>query len=303
MKINKFSEKQKEIIRFTKDNNRILICDGAVRSGKTMAMSLSFILWAMANFNDTNFAICGKTVSSAERNIVRPIQTLIQGIFEFKYMISNRCLVITSGKKQNFFYFFGGKDESSYQLIQGLSAGGVLFDEVALMPKSFVEQAIARTLSYNNSKLWFNCNPDSASHWFYKEWIEDRKPKTKHLHFLMEDNPIITDEEIETAKKLYTGVFYERYILGRWVTAEGIIFRKFAEETERYLTDTKDTNINTFSKITIGVDFGGTGSLTTFVATGFIGYYQELVVLEEYKIKGENIDTLQICEGFIDFYN
>ena len=98
-------------------------------------------------------------------------------------MLTCRC-----GDKENYFYLFGGKDESSYALIQGLTLAGVFFDEVALMPQSFVDQAIARTLSYKNAKIWFNCNPESPNHWFYKEWISNKEREYKHLHFLMREN-------------------------------------------------------------------------------------------------------------------
>lgn len=99
------------------------------------------------------------------------------------------------------------------------------------MPKSFVDQAIARTLSIPESKLWFNCNPESPGHWFYKEWVQ--KPEDKnalHLHFRMEDNPIMTPEAIADAERMYSGVFYQRYILGLWVAAEGRIYDCFDQD-------------------------------------------------------------------------
>ena len=151
MEIKTFSPKQAEILRFAYNDEETLICDGAVRSGKTIVMTLSFVLWAMTYFNHTNFAICGKTVSNAERNILRPFQQIEGMPFTLNYKISNRMLTVQSGDKENYFYLFGGKDESSYALIQGLTLAGVLFDEVALMPQSFVDQAIARTLSFANS--------------------------------------------------------------------------------------------------------------------------------------------------------
>ena len=76
MQIDKFSKKQAEVIKFAYSNEGVLICDGAVRSGKTIVMSFAFVLWAMQNFDRTNFAICGKTVQSAERNILIPFQTI-----------------------------------------------------------------------------------------------------------------------------------------------------------------------------------------------------------------------------------
>ena len=267
MEIKTFSPKQAEILRFAYNDEETLICDGAVRSGKTIVMTLSFVLWAMTNFNHTNFAICGKTVSNAERNILRPFQQIEGMPFTLNYKISNRMLTVQSGNKENYFYLFGGKDESSYALIQGLTLAGVLFDEVALMPQSFVDQAIARTLSFANAKIWFNCNPESPNHWFYKEWITNPDRKYKHLHFLMRDNPILTEKEIQRAESLFTGVFYDRYIRGMWVRAEGIIFPEFANNPDRWIIKREDVP-KTFRTVEVGFDIGGNGSAYALTCTG-----------------------------------
>ena len=248
MTINKFSKKQAEILKFAYNDDDVLICDGAVRSGKTVVMTIAFVLWAMTYFDKTNFAICGKTVTNAERNILRPFQSIDGLPFRMKYKLSNRMLTVKCAGRENYFYFFGGKDESSQALIQGITLAGVLFDEVALMPKSFVDQAIATTLSYKKSKLWFNCNPESPSHWFYTDWIKQEKPKTIHLHFLMSDNPIISVDEIKRAESMFSGVFYDRFILGMWVLTEGLVYN-FGEEN---ITDDTPSN----GEYYISIDYG-----------------------------------------------
>lgn len=265
MRIETFSKKQMQILKFAFSDEQNLICDGAVRSGKTIVMVLGFVFWAMARFDKTYFAICGKTVSSAERNIIKPFMQ-IEGLpFTIEYKQTARILVIKCGKKVNYFYVFGGKDESSYTLIQGATLGGVLLDEVALMPQSFVEQAIARTLSFSNAKVWFNCNPEAPTHWFYTSWLQSPEKEFKHLHFLMQDNPSLGEEAIERAKKLYTGVFYERYILGRWVRAEGIIFQDLAEHPEKYII--KKSELPQLRDISMGADWGGNGSAHALTCT------------------------------------
>lgn len=121
------------------------------------------------------------------------------------------------------------KDESSAALIQGMTLAGVLFDEVALMPRSFVEQALARC-SVTGSKFWFNCNPETPGHWFYKEWIEKRNERgALYLHFTMEDNPSLSREVKERYKAMFSGVFYQRFIEGKWVAAQGLVY-PFAQE-------------------------------------------------------------------------
>ena len=230
MKFESISPKQLEIFKFPHEDYDALICDGAVRSGKTIMMTVSFLEWAMNEFEESSFAICGKTVRAAERNIIMPLLQMrsVARKFEITYTRSISLMTVKWEKTTNYFYIFGGKDESSYMLIQGITLAGVLFDEVALMPQSFVEQAITRTLSIDRSKLWFNCNPESPMHWFYQEWV--LKPElhhAKHLHFLMDDNPALSEKAKERAKASFSGVFYDRYILGKWVAAEGLIYTMF----------------------------------------------------------------------------
>ena len=250
MKIEKISEKQLQILDFVVSDGLYLICDGAVRSGKTVFMSSAFIIWAMEHYDRTNFAICGKTVQSAERNVLKPLQENESLPYTMTYKVSTKVLTVRCGAKENYFYIFGGKDESSYMLIQGITLAGILFDEVALMPRSFVEQALSRAISYEHPKYWFNCNPESPNHYFYKEWIENPKEGTTHLHFLLEDNPILSPQMIERTKAMYSGVFYDRYIRGLWVIAEGIIYPMFGKET---ITPTVERK---YSRYVISMDYG-----------------------------------------------
>ena len=204
-----------------------IICDGSIRSGKTVSMTDGFILWSMSSFNGQNFAICGKTIESLRRNVVTLMPQWLEGIFTITERRSENKLIITAGNKTNYYYLFGGKDESSYTLVQGITLAGVLFDEVALMPRSFVEQAMARC-SVDGSKFWFNCNPESPGHWFYVEWIKKAKQRNiLYLHFTMNDNLSLSKRIRERYEGMYSGVFYRRYILGLWVKAEGLVYPMF----------------------------------------------------------------------------
>lgn len=220
------SEKQKSILAFPYTKYQALVCDGAVRSGKTSLMMVAFIDWAMNNYSNTRFGICGKTVDSTTKNIIAPYISMsrTKKKYRARWRRTDKILEVTRGDVTNWFEVFGGKDESSFMLIQGRTFAGVLLDEVALMPRSFVEQALARC-SVAGARFWFSCNPGSPKHWFYQEWIKD--PKTHnvlYLHFRMEDNPSLTEETLELYRKTYRGIFYQRYILGMWVVAEGLIY-------------------------------------------------------------------------------
>lgn len=230
------SEKQRKILWFGQSPYQALICDGAVRSGKTSIMSLAFVLWAMREFNGCNFAFCGKSVGSVERNVVTPLLAItgLRRRYDITYNRGAHVIVIRRGNVENRFYLFGGRDESSYMLIQGITLAGVMLDEVALMPRSFVEQALARC-SVEGAKFWFNCNPENPEHWFRKEWIlKPEEKKALYLHFTMDDNPSLSEETKERYKTMYSGVFYQRYILGLWVMAEGIIYDMFDREANVY---------------------------------------------------------------------
>ena len=231
-----FSPKQKRVLTWWVPGNRdskkeAIVCDGAVRSGKTMAMGLSFFLWAMVCFDKKQFGICGKTIASLRRNVLAEILPRLEGLGAvWKEKRTENLLILRFLGRENRFYIFGGRDESSASLIQGITFAGILLDEVALMPQSFVEQACARC-SVAGSRLWFNCNPAGPSHWFYKDWIQKAEEKNcLRLHFTMEDNPSLTEQIRKRYQNLYTGVFYRRFILGQWVQAEGQVYDFFGPE-------------------------------------------------------------------------
>lgn len=242
MRFKPFSRKQLKVLSWwkvdgIKDKYDSIIADGSIRSGKTVSMSISFIFWAMATFSDCNFAICGKTVNSCRRNVIKPLINMLKHRYDIKDKRSENLLIISKDGKSNTFYIFGGKDESSQDLIQGVTLAGVLFDEVALMPRSFVEQALARC-SVEGARFWFNCNPDNPNHWFYREWV--LKASDKHalrLKFLMDDNLSLSDKVKQRYYNLYQGTFYRRFILGEWVIAEGLVYQDYNDHIKEKLWD------------------------------------------------------------------
>lgn len=262
-----FSRKQRKILNWwcpdspVKDKDGI-IADGAIRSGKTVSMSLSFVMWAMASFSGQNFAMCGKTIGSFRRNVLFWLKLMLRSRgYNITDHRADNLLVVRKKGIENYFYIFGGKDERSQDLIQGITLAGVFFDEVALMPESFVNQATGRC-SVKGSKFWFNCNPDGPYHWFKVNWIdkatgylrkkataeirrkareegkEDGLKELLYLHFTMEDNLSLAEEIKARYRSMYTGVFFKRYILGLWAVAEGVIYDMFSEE--RHVKDIRD---------------------------------------------------------------
>lgn len=230
-----FSKKQRMILNWWTDESPVneadgIIADGAIRSGKTVSMSLSFVLWAMSTFDGENFAMCGKTIGSFRRNVLTQLKPMLKSRgFVAEDHRADNLIIVRSAAAENYFYVFGGKDERSQDLIQGITLAGVFFDEVALMPESFVNQATGRC-SVDGSKFWFNCNPDGPYHWFKTDWIDKKDEKNLlYLHFSMDDNLSLTEKIKARFRGMYSGVFFKRYILGLWCMAEGVIYDMFDE--------------------------------------------------------------------------
>ena len=300
------SPKQAKILAFPYSKYDALICDGAVRSGKTSIMMWAFVRWAMENFSGQRFGVCGRTVDSCTKNIIVPFtaMSLAKERYIIRWRRGDKVMEVRRGAVTNYFEVFGGKDEASYTLIQGRTLAGVLLDEVVLMPRSFVEQALARC-SVDGARLWFSCNPGSPHHWFYQEWIKrSRERNALYLHFEMTDNPGLSKRTLERYENMYAGIFYDRYVRGLWVAAEGIVYKDFANDTEKYLIGdplewAKQTGTS-FAIISIGVDFGGTKSATKFQATGITKDFR-VVALEEEYIKNEEIDPNALNRRFATF--
>ena len=229
-----------------------IICDGAVRSGKTFSMGVSFFLWAQARFDGKQFGLCGKTIVSLRRNLLTELVPYLRRIgMSIREKRSENLLIVRFAGHENRFLLFGGRDESSAALIQGSTLAGVLLDETVLMPRSFVEQAIARC-SVPGSRLWFNCNPENPGHWFYREWILKAKARRAlYLHFTMEDNPALSPRIRARYRNAYSGVFYRRFVLGEWTAAQGLVYDFFDRER-----DAADVPEGSFEEWRISVDYG-----------------------------------------------
>ena len=285
------SNKQKKILAFPYSRYDSLICDGAVRSGKTSIMMWAFVGWAMREFNGQRFGICGKTVDSCSKNIIVPFttMTLAKERYTLRWRRTDKILEVRRAGVVNYFEVFGGKDESSFALIQGRTLAGVLLDEVVLMPRSFVEQALTRC-SVDGARLWFSCNPDTPQHWFYTEWIcKAHEHNALHLHFEMTDNPGLSKKTLERYQTMFTGVFYDRYIRGLWVAAEGLIY----EFGEQQITD----DIPDCGEYYISVDYG---TLNPFSAGLWCVADGKAVRIAEYYYSGRDKKVQKTDEEYCD---
>jgi PBSX family phage terminase large subunit len=225
----RFSPKQRQVLSWWRDGRYDgVICDGAARSGKTFAMTVSFFLWAMSCFQGQRFGICAATVNNVRRNVLSPVRETLEGLgFLWEETVSRNQIAVQMGARKNLFYLYGGGNEGSVALIQGVTLAGVMLDEAAVMPRAFVEQACARC-SVEGAKVWFSCNPAGPEHWFYKEWIlKAEEKRALYLHFQMEDNPSLSGRVRQRYERMFRGAFYRRYVLGQWVAADGLVYDFF----------------------------------------------------------------------------
>lgn len=282
IKFSPFSKKQKKVLTWWLSNSPVsdkdgIIADGAIRSGKTISMSLSFAIWAMSSFNGQNFGMCGKTIGSFRRNVLFWLKLMLKAR---KYKVEDKradnLVIVSKGEVTNYFYIFGGKDERSQDLIQGITLAGIFFDEVVLMPESFVNQATGRC-SVEGSKFWFNCNPDGPYHWFNINWIEKRDEKNiLYLHFTMDDNLSLSEQIKKRYRSMYSGVFYDRYIKGLWKIADGVIYSMF--DKEKHIVKAYDYQ---YKEYYISCDYG-TQNATVFGLWGKVNDNLHIMMKEYY---------------------
>lgn len=260
-----FSVKQKKLLTWWTGKSPyrdydMIICDGSIRSGKTVSMITSFIQWSLYSFKGKDFIIAGKSMGALKRNVLKPMFQILQALnIEYHYHRSENFITVGT----NTYYCFGANNDSSQDTLQGLTAAGAYADEAALIPESFINQMIGRC-SIEHSKVWMNCNPEGPYHPLKVEYIDKAvEKKILHLHFMLDDNPSLSTQIKERYKRMFSGVFYKRYILGLWAIAEGIIYDMWTDEN----TFTDDDLIQGFKYLArryIAVDVG-TQNATVFL--------------------------------------
>lgn len=265
-----FSTKQKKLLTWWtpesphRDKDTI-ICDGSIRSGKTIAMITSFVQWSLFTHQNESFIIAGKSMGALKRNVLKPMFQILSALnISYYYNRSENFIEIGS----NTYYCFGANNESSQDVLQGLTAAGAYADEAVLMPRSFIEQMIGRC-SVDGAKVWMNCNPGPPSHYLKTEYIDQAKEKKiLRIHFTLEDNLSLSQATKERFHRMFRGVFFKRYVLGMWVLAEGLVYADYYNP-ERHVVSNK-TIVNMIANDMFigyggGTDWGYTDPMTGII--------------------------------------
>lgn len=251
---------------------------GSVRSGKTYISLIKWALFVGSMPKDAEFIMVGKTLTSLKRNCLFLLQSFV-GESNFTFSVTSK-----SGKLfGRTVWLEGANDERSENKIRGMTLAGAYCDEVTLFPESFFTMLLTR-LSYRNAKLYATCNPDNPNHYIKTNYIDNKDLDCKVWTFLISENFHLGDEYIKNISKEFTGVYYNRFVLGQWVRPEGVIYTKFVENPQAYIIDDTHPKIRNIISLNIGVDFGGSKSATAFVCTGFTRHVKEAIILESERI-------------------
>ena len=229
----------------------MMLADGAIRSGKTVVMILSFLRWSQTVFSDQDFILAGVTTGALTRNVLAPMFQMLETLgLPWEHRRSAGVVQIGTNR----YHLFGADKDNAQDKLQGMTAAGAFADEAALFPRSFVEQMIGRC-SVAGSRIFLNCNPNGAYHYIKTDFI-DRADEIGlyRLHFTMEDNLTLSPEIRESYARAFTGVFYRQYILGEWVSAEGAVYPMWDQEENTY--EEKDPRMYEGMRRYCAVDYG-----------------------------------------------
>lgn len=294
-----FKQKSKDVMR---SFGFLIVLEGAVRSSKTFTSLVKWYHYVL-NSPETVFLMSGATMGSLSRNC-------LEGDYGFLSITGNKAKKKTdsdgskyldvAGKK---IYYCGAENAGSYKKIRGITIGGWYADEVSLHDKDFIQTALARSFTSTDLMNLWTLNPETPTHFIYKEYIDkyqEEKTKGYHwFHFLMQDNPAITEERLVEISSQYSGVFYKRYVLGLRVRAEGGCYPSYDPGINVLDEVPKDARL---LYVNIGVDIGGNKSATSFTADGFYIYNNKitLIVLDEF-YDSENKSTESVLFNYETF--
>ena len=270
-------DKQRDFI--LNSNYRINAAHGAIRSGKSVGATIKMI-HEIITAPQGNILLVGKTLSSLKRNVLNDIGMWI-GPDNFKLRMIQKEAEIYGRTV----WLEGANDDASYQKIQGETLVRALGEEITTWPESFFKMMMSR-LSVDDARAYLTMNPGPPSHWFKKQYLDRESDlNMRSWHFTLEDNPYLSEQYVIDIKKEYTGLWYERYIDGKWVLADGTIYSNF--NSSIHCTDKIPDG--KWQSLYIGCDYGQTHP-TAFLKAVKIGdtYY----ITDEYKEQDKLNTTL-----------
>lgn len=251
MNMSLYTKKQKELLVAFKNNElkRLNILHGSVRSGKTWISLVLWALWVCISPKDKNYLMAAKTLTALKRNCLDLLESLV-GKNNFVYSLPAKEGMLFGRK----IYLEGVNDAKAENKIRGLTLQGAYCDELTLFTEEFFSMLLSR-LSENKARLFGTTNPDSPNHWFKVNYLDRQSELDMFvMSFLIDENEYLDARYVEELKKEYTGVFYDRFILGLWVIAEGLVYPMF--DKERHVLGECEEPKDEYFEYHISIDYG-----------------------------------------------
>lgn len=291
-----FTKKQNDLMRLFKKNRlpRLIVLQGSVRSGKTWISLILWALWVASRPREYLYMMSAKSLQTLKRNCLLPLQELI-GERNFTFSLSAKEGILFGRK----IMLEGANDARSENKIRGITLGGAYCDELTLFPEDFFTMLLSR-LSAPGAKLFATTNPDVPTHWLKKKYLDNEKltDDLLNIFFGIDDNTTLPPEYVASLKKEYTGVFYDRFILGKWVVAAGAIYRVFSDNIPAFAAPEV---LPALDIINVGIDWGGNGSAHAMVATGMTSDFGKLIALRSERVPAAGLTPQQIYKRIYEF--
>ncbi|MBS7369341.1 MAG: PBSX family phage terminase large subunit [Oscillospiraceae bacterium] len=291
-----FSPKQEQALLLLKNGGlrRLNIFEGSVRSGKTHISMVMWGFWVALSPKDSGYLMAGKTLNTLKRNVLEPMCGLFGSAFS--YSLSKKEAVLFGRR----IYLEGASNAQAENKIRGMTLRGAYCDELTLFGEDFFVMLLSR-LSEPGAKLFATTNPDAPTHWVKRDYLDNPDVDLLSLKFTLEDNIFLPKSYINSLKAEFCGVFYDRFILGKWVAAEGRVYEGFSSDniiSSQQLSERLAERKLILS--VIGVDYGGNGSASAFVHVGFDAGFKNMYVLSEYYDK-RNRSAESLISGFSEY--
>ncbi|WP_435194861.1 PBSX family phage terminase large subunit [Streptomyces sp. NRRL F-5630] len=250
------------------------VWEGSVRSGKTIASLLGWLDFVCNRPAGGELVMVGRTRDSLARNVFGPLTdpTIFGSLARDIHYTTGAPTANVLGRTV---HALGANDAQAEPKVRGLTCAGAYVDELTTLPRSFYDQLNARC-SVEGSKIYATTNPDNPNHWARKEYLlRPRETRLRSWHFVMDDNPGLSDAYKARTKASYRGLFYKRNVLGLWVMAEGAVYEAFDEA--RHVVD----ELPEMRRYWLGMDYG-TVNATSVILLG-LGVDDRLYACAEWR--------------------
>ncbi|GAA1977346.1 PBSX family phage terminase large subunit [Kitasatospora viridis] len=266
---------RKQITSVVESQHRINAWEGSVRSGKTIASLLRWLIYVATAPTGGELVMVGRTRDSINRNVFAVLTNpdLFGPLARQVHYTNGAATAVILGR---IVHVLGANDAQAEPKVRGLTCAGAYVDEATTLPKSFFDQLVARC-SVPGARIFCTTNPDNPSHWFRKEYLlRPAETRLRSWHFTLDDNPALDPEYVSALKSTYTGLWYQRFILGRWVQSEGAIYDMW--DPSRHIVDTLPAMARWTA---VGIDYGTTNPFAALLLGH--GIDGRLYVASEYR--------------------